>query len=357
MRPPELRHRLRHLLARKWRPELKLTTSERDNFCRWDGGVQDHFEVYPVAVQLPEAQAALWLRHEIRFASRSKITPLIRTIAVRFDHRTDDHLALVERFPLTGLMIDKRRFNLRLGSCELRQSGARGQLCGGRLAWDLSWQPRHVSTRPLLIKELYESALVPSKVLVPNDHVPVWGWVRADGHTMQAGTAPAQQAHMWGRRSPVSWTWVRVGEFEHRPDCSLEAALVQESLGPVTAPWIFLLRITYKHRSFTFVRPLGDAGVAGQLPTLTEWGFSEGRGNLHFRGVIRARVEDYVGMRIEDPDGSIRFLNAAAAATARVEILRRQPLRFRREEVLLARRRCWLEMGSPQPNPNVPVRL
>jgi len=357
MESSSLVERVADLLDTRWRPRLNLTTSERDNLLRWDGSDHDHFEAYPVAVQFPEDRAALWLRHEIRFARRHMIDPSIRVLGVLYDHDTRDHLVFKESFPIDALDVSRRRFNLGLGDCELTQSGARGQLGAGALRWDLTWEPRRLSTRPLLFAPLYELGAIPSKVLLPNDNVPVWGEVTARGRVIRAGEAPAQQAHLWGRRSPLRWMWARVSAFAHRPDASLEAALVQELIGDQPSPWILLIRMVYKYKPYVFVRLLGDLGRAGDRYSLDGWRFSVGRGDLHFSGKIQVKPADFVGARLEDPDGRERFLHTAAAATTRVEVSRRHGLRFKSEVELEATEQTWFEIAAPEADPRVQIAL
>lgn len=349
--------RLRHLLDTRWRPQLRLTTAERDNLIRWDGSGSDHFEVYAVGVHFPEQQAALWLRYELRFAHGHKIAPHLRVAAIVYDLAGNDHQVFSETFALTDLDVGRRRFWLRLGAIELTHSSSHGQLQSGALRWDLSWQPRHLTNRSLLFRSVYDSPLVPTKFLMPNDAVPVWGTVQAGDRVLEARGVVGQQAHLWGRRHPQRYMWTRVLAFDDRPDCSLEAGQVQDWIGERPSPWLTALRITYKHKSHVFVRLVPDLVRARAQHYLAGWNFSVGRRHLYFRGRIEAEPTDFVGSRVEDPDGREHLLSTAAGASCQLEVMRRRGVRFQREALLTASDRAWYEISGHAEDPDVPTRL
>ncbi|MBN2359668.1 MAG: hypothetical protein JXR83_09445 [Deltaproteobacteria bacterium] len=349
--------RLRHLLDTRWRPQLRLTTSERDNLIRWDGSGRDHFEVYAVGVPFPEQQAALWLRHEVRFAHGHKIAPHLRVAAMVFDFASGEHRVFSETFALADLDVGRKRFSLGLGPVELTHARARGHLQSGALRWDLSWEPRHVTNRSLLFSSLYDSPLVPTKVLVPNDAVPMWGTVQIGDRLLEAAGVSGQQAHLWGRRHPQRYMWTRVLGFEHRPDCRFEAAQVQDWIGDRPSPWLLAMRITYQHHPHVFVRLVPNLVKARTQHYLAGWSFSSGRRHLYFRGRIDAEPAQFVGSRVEDPDGREHLLATTAGASCQLEVLRRRNMRFQREALLTATGQTWYEISGHAEDPDVPTRL
>ncbi len=345
-----LSSRLDHLLETRWHPRLSLTSSERDNLFRWDGSGNDHFETYVVQAQLPGEQAAIWLRHELRLGNGHRISPRLRVLAIFFDHRTGLHRSFSEEFPLTELDFSRKRFGLRMGSCELSHAGARGSLAGGALRWDLAWEPRRVSARPLVWEPLYGLDALPSKMLIPNDAVPTWGRVEIEGRQLKVEGSRAQQSHLWGRQSPRRWMATHVDAFEGRPDCRLEAYQVQDRIGGRISPWLMSVRVTYRHRTYFFPRILSDLARGHAEHRADGWSFSCGRSSLHFRGRVQLRPADLVGVRIQDPDGRELLVATAATASAQVEVLRRGGLRFHREALLSARHRAWYELASSEPD-------
>jgi hypothetical protein len=344
---------LEGLLDPRWRPRLNLTSSERDNLFRWDGGTRDHFETYVVELALPEHGVALWLRHEIRMAARARIAPRLRVVAVLYDFAGGQHRSLVRHEPLTALDFSRRRFHVRVGDCELHQAGARGRLGDGALRWDLCWEPRRVSARPLVWEPLYDADWIPSKMLIPNEAVPTWGRVEIDGRTLDVRGGLSQQQHQWGRQSPRRWMACHVDAFAARSDCRLEAFQVQDWVRGRPSPWLTSVRMTYRHRTYFFPRVTRDLERSGQAPTADGWSFSCGRGPLHFRGRIAVARERYLAVRFEDPDGSQRVVSTAAGADAVVEVLRRGGLRFHREVLLRAPHGAWLELAGDEAVPGV----
>lgn len=343
-----LSSRLDTLFDRRWRPRLQLSSAERDNLFRWDGQPGGHFETYMVKVQLPQEGAALWLRHELRFSKTNKIAPSLRVIALLFDHRSGETKALAEDFPLSELDFGRQRFWLKMGPCELSQSGAKGSLGGGALTWDLRWEPRRISARPLLWNALYETDAIPSKILIPNAAVPTWGQVFHDGRNMSAKGGRAQQAHLWGRQSPLRWMSTQVDAFAGRSDCGVEAYQVQDRIVGVTSPWAMSVRVTYRHHTYFFPRVMSDLEKGGAAHRLDGWDFSCGRGPLHFIGHLKVDPDSLVGVRSEDPDGRPLRIATAASASMQLEVLRRGGLKFHREVLLSAPQLAWYELVATE---------
>ena len=344
---------IRRLLDQKWQPKLNLTSAERDNMFRWNGQPGAHFETYMVKVQLPEEGAALWIRHELSFLPGDKIAPKLRVIAVLYDHRTAKPQAFGEDFALSDLNFGSKRFALNMGPCELSQSGAKGSLGQGALSWDLSWEPRRMSARPLLWEPLYRSDAIASKILIPNAAVPTWGTVTINGRKLLARGGRAQQSHLWGRQSPLRWMATQVDAFDDRPDCRLEAYQVQDRMAGVTTPWAMTVQITYRHRTYLFPRLMSDLRKGGAEHNLDGWGFSCGRGPLHFRGRLKLDPASLVGVRSKDPDGRPLSIATSASASMQLEVLRRGGLRFHREVLLQAPQLAWYELASNEFSPAI----
>lgn len=348
-----LQRSFQHLFDQRWQPRLKLSSAERDNMFRWNGQPGAHFETYMVKVQLPEEGSALWLRHELRFLPGNKIAPRLRVIAVLYDHRANKQQAFAEEYSLSDLNFGRKRFSLNMGSCELSQSGAKGNLDQGSLSWDLNWEPRRMSARPLLWEPLYRSDAIASKILIPNAAVPTWGTVTIHGRKLQARGGRAQQSHLWGRQSPLRWMATQVDTFNGRPDCRLEAYQVQDRIADVTTPWAMTVQITYRHRSYLFPRIMSDLKKGGAEHNLDGWAFSCGRGPLHFRGRLSLDPASLVGVRSEDPDGRPLSIATSASASMQLEVLRRGGLSFHREVLLQARQIAWYELASNELSPAI----
>lgn len=216
----------------------------------------------------------------------------------------------------------------------------------GALRWNLRWEPRRVSARPLLWEPLYEVDWLPSKMLIPNEAVPTWGQIVVAGRVLDVRGALAQQQHQWGRRSPRRWMACHVDSFEDRPHCRLEAFQVQDWLNGQPSPWLSSVRVTYRHRTYFFPRIVSDLSNTGQDAREDGWSFSCGRGPLHFRGEVRVPRELYTAVRFEDPDGSQRVISTAAGASAVLEVLRRGGLRFHRELLVRSHRMGWYELAG-----------
>lgn len=336
-----------------------MTQSEQDNEARWDGHRRGFYEVYYLKVNDLRTGTALWVRYTL-LAPRDRRKPPVAELWAAFFDRSDPthNLALKRTYPVTRMTIGQAPFFFRVGEAVLRHHRAMGGLAGkeGAITWDLSWEPSRETFYHFPSPTLYRVGFPKTKVLAPNLSVRMEGAYSVNGVTYHLKDAPGHQAHLWGTRQGLRWTWGNCSAFAEDPTAVFEGLSAQVKVGPLPTPALTLYAFCYQGRWYLF-NSITQWFTNRSHSRLGTWDiFAQGQG-IRFRGRVRSRIEDLIGVRYTDTDGSHLYCHNAKVGDMVLKVYRQQRGRWALVDTLTSRGAAAVEWVMRRPDPRVPIRV
>ena len=353
-------------------PAAPLSPSEQDNEVRWHAGLAQtgHVESYFLKCNLPagvEGPAegpdyrAFWVKLTILQPSEDRAPPAGEVWAIAFDTRGGDHVALKDTFSRETWSIEDEVFYLRFGDSELRQgktSGRVGDDARGRIAWDLSFEPRRFGVRHLPYAWMYkESAVFPkSKLCTPQPDVRVKGFVQVGDRRIEIDGAPGMQGHNWGRAHAPLWAWAHSNVLEGKGRAVFEAVSSRVQVGPVRTPFLSLAYLEYDGEPILLSSPRTLLLSKSRLEGLRWRQWASGP-NHRLEADFTAPPCDFVGVNYHNPDGSLVHCLNSKIASGRVRFFRRSSKGFELVDTLTADRSAALEIGKRGDTHGVQIKI
>jgi hypothetical protein len=278
---------------------------------RWDGE-PGHYEVYYLTTTDPQTGTGLWIRY---------------TMVAQIDEPPQWSLWFMATFPdappiARKLTVPEARwsddpFRLEIAGAVLDDGGMRGAF--EDVAWDLTWEPGAAYEH---VHPLIQRAKIAKTVLcLPHGDVPVRGTVTLPGgRTLTLDGVHGGQAHLWGSKHSLRWTWAHCGDFEGAPDTFFDGVSVYvprfgREVGPSTPAVGRFLGEDFKATSpLAVLKAPSDFG-------LSTWTFEVRDGKRRVHGVVDAPRDHLVGVTYTDPDGEKAYCYNSEAATMRLTIL------------------------------------
>lgn len=132
--------------------------------------------------------------------------------------------------------------------------------------------------------------------------------------------------------SRLGWTWIAghcnqfVDSKGNPVDCLFDGRTVRNKIaGPLLTPSLSTFYFRYRGERFEF-NSLFDSVRLRSDYQLTEWNIKADRGELAFRGQLKAELRDIAGITLEDTDGSLLYCNQAGIASMTLHVYRRGQL-------------------------------
>lgn len=339
---------------------MTLAPSERDNLTVWRPGKAGFYEVYYLKLNDPAQAFALWVRYTI-LAPVSR-PPVAELWAIAFDGAHGAHAAAKATFPASELRIAEDRFDLRIGEAHLHQSGLTGAIAGGAggdgpISWELAFAPSSEGLRHFPHASMYRMGVPKTKVLSPNVDVRFSGRVSVNGAVRTLQEVPGMQAHLYGTKHAEGWVWAHANVWEGGQRAWLEGVSARIKLGPFPLPALPLFAFEWRGKRHLF-NSLGQLRRNVSVEREPTWTFSCEGDELRLEGEATAPHDRFVGVRYEDPDGSIRFCRNTKIATLVLKVLERDGGGgWRESERLTCRDAAALEFVNGAEHPQVRTRI
>ncbi|MHB8879745.1 MAG: hypothetical protein ACYC8T_39155, partial [Myxococcaceae bacterium] len=182
---------------------------------------------------------------------------------------------------------------------------------------------------------------------VPNIDVRYRGKVVADGRTFELSGAPGQQAHLYGHKHADNWSWLHCNTFDHGRGALVEGLAAGV---PGTNRVLTTLYVRYEGQDY-FCNALPLAALNRTEHQFPVWRFWARSGATEFIGEARARPEQMLQVKYEDPDGAPSFCANSELSDLSLEVRRwGRPV-----DRLTATGTAHLEFGSRQQWSGVPL--
>ncbi len=284
---------------------------------------------------------------------RNRDTGEVRKVAVR---QTQDISAFQSQETPSGVVI-------RIADSELTPSGSKGCVAskGKEIRWDLQIAPRvtgqPAGTFSLLPEGLQRSGLSSGRIVTVGENLSFTGTVTVDGKPFQLQAAPGMQGHLSHSRGGHSWAWSHCNSFVNENgqpvDAVFEGLTVRATLaGLMRSPRFSSFYFRYRGEEHCF-NSLWNALHSRSDHSLNEWTFKAERGDLVFRGKIRAQYRDFAGITLEDTDGSLLYCANSKLSDLELHVYRKGKL----EATLRAPGSAAFEVVDRELNPYVPLLI
>jgi len=338
---------------------VDVLASKQANLTRWDGRQRGFYEVYYLKVNDPTSGTALWVRYTLLAPRRAQDRPVAELWAIFFDrHNPQRNLALKRTYAVARATIGPAPWFLRIGEAVLEHGRAVGGLADDRdvITWSLAWEPSAQPFYHFPRPALYRGGFPKTKVLAPNLAVPMRGSYSAHGVTYHLDDAPGHQAHLWGVRQGLRWTWGNCNSFLEDPSAAFEGLSAQVQLGPLPSPLMTVCAFRYQGQWYVY-NDLSRWLINRSRSRLGVWDIAAQGHGMRFVGRVRSRIEDLVGVEYTDTDGSHLYCHNAKVGDMLLEVYRRDRGRWALVDTLTSSGTTAVEWVMRQPDPRVPVLI
>jgi hypothetical protein len=183
------------------------------------------------------------------------------------------------------------------------------------------------------------------------------GTVKFDGEAQEWSPALGILSRWSGPDQGHSWVWAHCNTFVD--DSGQPVPFIFEGrsarmllMGQIPGPQISAFYFFHKGEAHVF-NSLLDSLKIRSTHSNTEWRFQADRGDLSFRGLIRAEHRDFAGLTYEDTNGSLIYVASSELSDLSVHVYRRGKL----EASYLSAGTASFEVASRSRNPYVPVLI
>ena len=323
------------------------------NTLRWDGE-PGHYEVYYLTTTDPESGIGLWIRYTM-VAEVDKDPAWSLWFMATFP----DAPAVARKLTVPAADWSGDPFRLAIAGAELTDRGMKGGF--EDVAWDLHWEPgiTYEHVHPLLQK----AKIAKTVLCLPHADVAVHGTVTLPGgRTLELSGCHGGQAHLWGSKHSLRWTWVHCGDFadaatgESAADTFIDGVSVfvprfGREVGPSTPVVARILG-----EDFTATSPVAVLRAPSDF-ALTSWTLEVTSGKRRLSCEVDAPRDSLVGVTYTDPDGEKAYCYNSEVASMRVSVLDRASRGWALRETLVSRGRAHFEYGQREPVPGMELHL
>jgi len=302
---------------------------------------------------------ALWLRFTT-LVTHNGFQRIAETWAVFFQRAPGREItksALRQRYPISAFSRDPSAIDssVRVADCLLSRNGSRGsvQFKGRAIQWDLRLQDVHEKSICFVPESLKRLGIIKNDYWTLSENLHANGTVTVDGTVYEFKDSTAMLAHISGPKSGHSWVWGQANSFVD--DKGQAVPFVFEGItaksrlpGSLNSPRMSSFYFFYRGQHYQF-SSVWDALHLKSKSTITEWNFQADRGDLSFRGTVKAEHKDFAGLTYEDTDGSLLYCANSKLSTMTVHVYRRGKL----EATLVANGTAAFEVVSRRKNPYI----
>lgn len=304
-----------------------------------------------------ETQTGLWLRFSI-LLSRNGFRQLAEVRAILFHKDTNQSTqktVVKQTFDIQAFR-ESEAGVIRIGNCELSAHHCRGKVESKQnsMEWELTFNSPQKLSFNAIPEILKRFKLIQRSMDTVDENLVFSGSTKVNGERITWKEAPGILRKTEGPQIGYSWVWGQSNLFTNEMGQPVpfifEGFSGRTRLGPFLSPRLSSFYFYYEGKPYVF-NTLRDSFAVKSNPALNEWSFQVDRGDLSFRGQIRAEHKDFAGMALEDTDGSYLYCNTTNLSDLRILVYRRGKL----EATLVSTGNASFDVASPEKNPYVPI--
>jgi hypothetical protein len=329
-----------------------------DNQMVWDGSSPGHYEVWYLTLNHRPSKTGFWIRYTLESPKQGHGEAYAQLwFAAFFADDPRKNFALNRRIPMRELHAAGQPFAIEMGGARLVHDGCSGTIegMGHSASWDLRWLPA-ARTHKWLPEAIYRTSFADTRVLSPNQDVPVRGTITVDGTTLELDGEPGGQTHIWGRKHAHEWAWGHCNAFDARRGVSLETLSARLKRRGVVLPTLTILTLYLDGEELRFTDFHDTILARGKFGT-ARYRFSAQGLYARVAGEYTCRPEDMILAEYSDPDGEPSWCANTEVADLRVQVWRRSLFgAWRRGESLTASGTGHFEVAGRTRDPAIPTR-
>ena len=330
------------------------------NALQWAGS-PGHYEVHYLTTTDPQTHTGLWIRSTMLAPDSGDAQCSLWFMATFPDAPA---VARKLTLPIDQLVAEAEPFSLRIGDSELTDSGYRGAF--EDVAWDLRWTEPHPPRSYEHVSPLLRRAKVAKTVLVlPHGDVAVSGSVTLPGgRRLTLDGVHGGQAHLWGSKHSLRWTWAHCGDFADadgapQPGTFLDGvSVIVPRFGREVGPSSPVVG-RFLDEDFLATSPPAVLRAKSHF-ALTSWAFETTAGKRRIVVEVDAPRPSLVGVTYTDPDGEKAYCYNSEVASMRVSVFDKTPKapsRWTLRQTLISQGRAHFEYGQREPVPDLELHL
>lgn len=299
-----------------------------------------------------------------QLASRNGFQRTAETLAIWFQRRSSSDiskLALRQSRSMDDLTMAEGPSSgiLRLGESTLSPEKTQGSIiaAGKKIEWDLKLQPVTDASFNAFPNSLKRLGLFKTDSTTEGEDLCATGTILVDGVECKLDNARGILRSSHGPKLFHSWAWGHCNSFvdeRGEPSDFLFEGVSGRArlLGALPGPRFASFYFRYKGQPYTFNTAWSSVRLLSKS-SLTRWTFRADRGDLSFRGELRADHRDFAGLTTEDTDGSLAYSALSLISNAQIHVYRRGKL----DTTLTSNGGAALEVVSRRKNRYVPLLL
>ena len=326
--------------------------------------IKPFHDVWHLKLNDPIARRALWLRFS-RLCTTNGFKKTAENWAVYYHRGTHNQevkkVAVKQTLDLSAYL-PHSEFEpaeaFEIGECFFSEHRTQGIINskGNSIEWDLTILPGPRSTFSPVPEILKRTGLVKNSVTTLQEQLWVSGKTIVNGETIEWKEALGMAGYRSGSKSGFSWTWGHCNAFSNEQgepsDFIFEGLTARVKLGPVVSPPFSAFFFHYQGKPYFFNTVMGLFHLKSKS-SLNEWQFEASRGDLAFRGHMKAEHKYFACLTYEDTNGSLLYCASSKLSDMRILVYRNGKL----ESTLVAQGTAAFEVTSRQKNPYVPILI
>jgi len=334
---------------------LSLTAGPLDEHLRFDPTRMDESEAY----YLLWADAARGLSMVLRYVLHNGPIDEAKVAEVWCWFRDAKHperdLAVRQRYPLgRAEIINTEAVRLRVGPSGYGAHRVWGEVQHGgqRLQWDFALHREHGDRHALALQRVQGMEAHAFYPQFQSNGVRQWisGTVNLGGHRYELDHQVASDGHYWNTRQLKAWSWGHCAQFDGDEDFVFEGIAARLNDWTQPASWL-----TFRYQGQTYESTVIEAFYFNRElgADLQTWQFVAERGDLRFKGTLRARTDEQILIVHPLPDEKYLYTHITYTGDMDVDIERREGGQWWKLDSRRARGCVAFEVTRPERNPSV----
>lgn len=328
-----------------------LSVEDEENLTRWRIWKRSFFEVYFVKINDLSRNIALWLRYTLLSSESGKREAMVWGAFFDFKNRANN-VAIRNGYPINGVHIGKRNFDISVGPSEFAGSKLKGQVQNDRskMTWALQFEKGGILVRHLPWP-LYYGPFPSSKFVAPFCSARISGEIVINSEKIQLDSAPAYEGHFWGTEQ-YPWVWAHCNTFQEDDTCFFEGVSARPKILGHGLPQLTALFFYWEgclHRVSSPIKWFRNRSSY----RLGYFAFEAEEKGLRFSGTLTAKPADMIVWCFENPDGTKLFSHLSFNADMSLQIFRKEKKNWKVVKSLTAVKSATLDITLPKPDPRV----
>lgn len=313
-------------------------------------------ESWSLSLTDPSGTQALLLRFTL-LMTKNRFHKIAETWAVYYRREPNQEVskwAVKQSFPIGTFQVPASG-TIQIGDCLLSPGFTRGQIVskGHNITWELQLNSQSDYPVILVPHSLQKLKIIENDLWSASEHLSATGTIQVNGNPMAFSELRGSQGHTSGPKSGHSWVRGHANSFINEKgepvDFIFDGITAKARMtGGLSTPRISSFYFFHQGKHYHF-NTIWDALHVRSKNTINSWQFQADRGELSFRGIMKAEHKDFAGLQYEDTDGSTLYCATSKLSDLQIHVYRNGKI----ESTFNAHATASFEVASRSKNPYV----